>query len=61
VIDVATLDASVGYTDADPIGLADGISGYAYVEGDPLGNADPSGLCSTKFNGGTTNPNMCER
>ncbi len=32
------------YVSQDPIGLAGGISFYSYVDGDPLGFADPLGL-----------------
>ncbi|MDF3983427.1 RHS repeat-associated core domain-containing protein, partial [Luteibacter sp. PPL201] len=41
-----TFDAATGrYIQSDPAGLAAGPSTYLYVTANPLGDADPSGLC----------------
>ncbi|HEU0204301.1 MAG TPA: RHS repeat-associated core domain-containing protein [Burkholderiaceae bacterium] len=53
-------DCASGRTDTtfDPIGLAGGINGYAYVENDPLGASDPDGLQRRGAPPSTPNQNL---
>jgi len=36
------------FTQEDPIGLAGGVNGYGFAEGDPVNYGDPYGLCSKR-------------
>jgi len=47
------------YMQSDPIGLKGGINTFAYVEGDPLGSADPTGLITTVDMACVQNPAFC--
>ena len=46
------------FMQADPVGYAAGMNIYAYVGGDPVNNADPSGLGSERPCAG--NPQLCQ-
>ncbi len=49
------MNPNVGsFTQPDPMGIAGGLDLYGYVGGDPVNNADPSGLDPTYHLGGLT-------
>jgi len=47
------------FTQPDPIGLAGGLSLYAYAGGDPVNNHDPTGLVCENLKPGTAEHNFC--
>ncbi|NID05883.1 RHS repeat protein [Luteibacter jiangsuensis] len=60
-----SFDAATGrYHESDPAGLAAGPSTYSYVNANPLGSADPLGLCpgeTCDFSGSAPSPQEYER
>ena len=53
------------FTQTDPIGIAGGLNTYGFANGDPVGNADAFGLCSTVIDKSTgksvaAGPTVCK-